>query len=68
MEKNEKLKSEQRKYDKLKRRIIENIICMFSSYKSIIEKEDALRFSLDDHIPIKHSDIRIKTELERFYH
>ena len=67
-EKIEKLKSEQRKYDKLKRRLIENIICIFSSCKFIIEKEHALPFSLDDHIPIKHSDIRIKMELERFYH
>ena len=62
------MKSDYRKYDKPKRRIVENIIHNFSSYKFTPEEEHALSFSLDDHIPTKQNDIKIKTEFESFYY
>ena len=61
------MKSDPQKYDKPKRRTVENIIHNFSSYKLTPEEEHALSFSLDDHIPTKQNDIKIKTELESFY-
>ena len=62
------MKSDYRKYDKPKRRIRENIIHNFSSSKLTPEEEHALSFSLDDHIPTKQNDIKIKTEFESFYY
>ena len=64
----EGLKSDYQKYDKPKRRIVENIIPNFSSYKLTPEEEHALSFSLNDHIPTKQNDIKIKTEFESFYY
>ena len=64
----ERLKSDYRKYDKPKRCIVENIIHNFSSYKLTPEEELALSFSLDDHMPTKQNDIKIKTEFENFYY
>ena len=61
----ERLKSDYRKYDKPKRRIVENIIHNFSSYKLTPEEEHALSFSLDDHIPTKQNDVKIITEFDR---
>ena len=46
---------------------MENIIHNFSLYKLTPEEEHALSFSLDDHIPTKQNDIKIKTEFESFY-
>ena len=46
IEKFERLKSEQQKYGNAKRRIVENIIHNFSSYKLTPEEEHALSFSL----------------------
>ena len=60
------MKSDYRKYDKPKGRVVENIIHNFSSYKSTPEEEHALSFSLDDHIPTKQNDVKIKTEFESF--
>ena len=62
------MKSDYRKYDKPKRRIRENIIHNFSSSKLTPEEEHALSFSIDDHIPTKQNDIKIKTEFESFYY
>ena len=62
------MKSNYGKYDKPKRRKVENIIHNFSSYKLTPEEEHALSFSLDDHIPTKQNDIKIKTEFESFYY
>ena len=62
------MKSDYRKYDKPKRLIVENIVPNFSSYKWTPEEEHALSFSLDDHIPTKQNDIKIKTEFESFYY
>ena len=67
IEKFERLKSEQQKYSKPKHRIVKNIIHNFSSYKLTPEEEQALSFSLDDHIPVKQNDIKIKTEFESFF-
>ena len=61
----ERLKSDYRKYDKPKRRIVENIH-NFSSYKLTPEEEHALSFSLNDHIPTKQNYMKIKTEFESF--
>ena len=62
------MKSDYRKYVKPKRRIVENIIHNFSSYKLTPEEEHALSFSLDDHIPTKQNDVKIKVEFESFYY
>ena len=62
------MKSDYRKYHKPKHRIVENIIHNFSLYKLTPEEEHALSFSVDDHIPIKQNDIKIKTEFESFYY
>ena len=62
------MKSDYRKYDKPKRLIVENIVPSFSSYKWTPEEEHALSFSLDDRIPTKQNDIKIKTEFESFYY
>ena len=67
-EKINRLKSDYRKYDKPKGCIVKNIIHNFSSYKLTPEEEHALSFSLDDHIPTKHNDIKIETEFESFYY
>ena len=67
-EKIERLKSDYRKYDKPKRCIVKNIIHNFSSNKLTPEEEHALSFSLDDHIPTKQNNIKIKTEFESFYY
>ena len=53
IQKFERLKSEQQKYVKPKCRIVKNIIHNFSSYKLIPEEEQALSYSLDDHILVK---------------
>ena len=53
MEQFKRLKSEQQKYGKPKRRIIENIIYNFFLYKLVPKEEHVLLFSLDDHIPAK---------------
>ena len=66
IEKFEKLKSEQQKHGSPKRRIVRNIIHNFSSYKLTPEEEQALLFSLDNHIPAKQNDIKIKKEFESF--
>ena len=68
IEKFERLKSEQQKYGKAKCCIVKNTIHNFSSYKVTPEEEQALSFSLDDHIPVKQNDIKIKTEFESFYY
>ena len=47
---------------------MENIIHNFLLYKLTSEEEHALSFSLDDHIPTKQNDIKIKTEFESFYY
>ena len=67
IEKLEKLKSEQQKHGSPKRRIVRNIIHNFSSYKLTPEEEQALLFSLDNHIPVKQNDIKIKKEFESFW-
>ena len=67
-EKIERLKSDYRKFDKPKCRIVENIIYNFSLCKLKPEEEHALSFSLDDHIPTKQNYIKIKTEFESFYY
>ena len=54
---------EQQKYSKPKLRIVKNIIHNFSSYKLTPEEEQASAISLNDHIPVKQNDIKIKTEL-----
>ena len=54
---------EQQKYSKPKLRIVKNIIHNFSSYKLTPEEEQASSVSLNDHIPVKQNDIKIKTEL-----
>ena len=64
----ERLKSDYQKYDKPKCRIVKNIIHNFSSFKLTPEEELALSFSLDDHIPTKQNDVKIKTEFESFYY
>ena len=53
MEQFKRLKYEQEKYGKPKRRIIENIIYNFVLYKLVPKEEQVLLFSLDDHIPVK---------------
>ena len=40
----------------------------FSQYKLTPEEEHALSFSLDNHIPTKQNDIKIKTKFESFYY
>ena len=60
------MKSDPQKYDKPKRRTVENIIHNFSSYKLTPEEEHALSFSLDDHISTNQNDVKIKTEFESF--
>ena len=62
------MKLNYRKYDKTKRGIIENIIHSFLLYKLTSEEEHALSFSLDDHIPTKQNDTKIKTEFESYYY
>ena len=62
------MKSDYRKYDKPKGHIVKNIIPNFSLYKSTPEEGHALSFSLDDHMPTKQNDIKIKTEFESFYY
>ena len=54
---------EQQKYSKPKLRIVKNIIHNFSSYKLTPEEEQASSVSLNDPIPVKQNDIKIKTEL-----
>ena len=44
------------------------MIYHFSSCKLKPEEEHTLSFSLDDHIPIKQSHIKIKKEFESFYY
>ena len=51
-----------------KRQIVENIIHNLSSNKLTPEEEHALSLILDDHIPTKQNDIKIKTEFESFYY
>ena len=62
------MKLNYRKYDKTKRGIVENIIHNFLLYKLTSEEEHALSFSLDDHIPTKQNDTKIKTEFESYYY
>ena len=64
----ERLKSDYRKYDKPKHRTVENIIHNFSSQNLTPEEEHALSFTLDDHMPTKQNDIKIKIEFESFYY
>ena len=65
MEQFKRLKSEQQEYGKPKCRIIENIYNFFL-YKLVPKEEHVLLFSLDDHIPVKKNDAKIKTEFESF--
>ena len=51
-----------------KRQIVENIIHNLSSNNLTPEEEHALSLILDDHIPTKQNDIKIKTEFESFYY
>ena len=65
----ENLRSNQSKFKFNTPQIRKNIIHNFSSYQLTTEEEYALSFSLDDNIPGKLSENRIKTEFERFcYH
>ena len=64
----DRLQSEKRQFDKPKRRVIENIIHNFSSYKLSSEEEYALSFNLDQHIPDKFNKNKIQTEYENFYY
>ena len=50
-----------------KRHIVKNIH-NFSSYKLTPEDEHTLSFNLDDHILVKQSNIKVKTEFESFYY
>ena len=62
------MESEKCQFDKPKRRVIENIIHNFSSFKLSSEEEFALSFSLDQHIPHKFSKTKIQIEFEIFYY
>ena len=53
-------------FTRLKVRIISNIIHNCFSYRLSPQEEYALSFSLDQHIPTKLNENKIKTEFESF--
>ena len=64
----EHLRKLQNNFTKPKVRIISNIIHNFSSYHLTPQKKYALSFSLDQHIPTKVNEHKIKTDFESFFY
>ena len=64
----EHLRKLQSNYTRPKVRIISNIIHNFSRYHLTPQEEYALSFSLDQHIPTKVNENKLKTEFESFFY
>ena len=64
----EHLRKLQSNYTRPKVRIISNIIHNFSRYHLTPQEEYALSFSLDQHVPTKVNENKLKTEFESFFY